>query len=102
MQFIELLKEVQDVVWSAVIASVITLAGVMLSYWSNTQPLMRKLAHDAHEKEKERSTDIRRDVNLKATVEMDTVGSYFGGLPHRNRVKDNLVGEVGRGSSRRR
>src|SRR3546814_7020246 len=78
MQFIELLKEVPDVVWSAVIASVITLAGVMLSNWSNTQRLMRQLAHDAHEKEKERSSAMRRDVYLKATEEMAKVGSYFG------------------------
>src|SRR3546814_20413118 len=90
MQFIELLKEVPDVVWSAVIASVITLAGVMLSNWSNTQRLMRQLAHDAHEKEKERSSAMRRDVYLKATEEMATVGSYFGSLPQLHPVKDNL------------
>src|SRR3546814_20377679 len=90
MQFIELLKEVPDVVWSAVIASVITLAGVMLSNWSNTQRLMRQLAHDAHEKEKERSSAMRRDVYLKATEEMAKVGSYFGSLTQLHPVKDNL------------
>src|SRR3546814_6972881 len=71
-------------------ASVITLAGVMLSNWSNTQRMMRQLAHDAHEPEKERSSAMRRDVYLQATEEMAKVGSYFGSLPPLHSVKDNL------------
>src|SRR3546814_14171104 len=51
---------------------------------------MRQLAHDAHEKEKERSSAMRRDVYLKATEEMAKVGSYFGSLPQLHPVKDNL------------
>lgn len=90
MQITELLKEIPDVVWSGVIASAITLAGVMLSNWSNTKRLLRQLSHDSGEKQKERSASMRRDVYLKATEEMAKIGSYFGRLPQMHPVKDNL------------
>lgn len=54
--------EVPDVVWSGVIASVITLSGVLLSNHSNTVRLEKQLAHDAEQKEKERLASLRKDV----------------------------------------
>jgi hypothetical protein len=90
MQFLFLLKEIPNVIWSGMIASVITLSGVMLSNRSNTKRLLRQLSHDALEKEKERSAGMRRDVYLKATEEMARVGAYFGSLPQLDPVKDNL------------
>jgi hypothetical protein len=83
------LNQVPDVIWSGVIASVITLTGVMLSNRSNTFRLQLQLSHDACEKHKDRSAAIRRDVYLEATEEMSRVSSYFGHLPQLNPLKDN-------------
>jgi len=90
MQLLELLKDIPNVIWSGVIASAITLSGVMLSNRSNTKRLLRQLSHDAREKEKERSAEMRRDVYLKASAEMARIGAYFASLPQLHRVKDNL------------
>lgn len=90
MLLLDFLKQVPNVVWSGVIASVITLTGVMLSNRSNTKRLLHQLSHDAREKEKERSAAMRRDVYLKATEEMAKIGIHFGRLPQLDPLKDKL------------
>lgn len=81
---------IPDVVWSALLASALTLAGVMLSNRSNTKRLMRQLSHDSNEKEKERINSLRRDVYLKAIEELARVNSYLGKLPQLNPLETNL------------
>lgn len=82
--------EVPDVVWSGVIASVITLSGVLLSNHSNTVRLEKQLAHDAEQKEKERLASLRKDVYLRAAEEVAKLGGYFAKLPSFDPTKVNL------------
>ena len=57
-----LIATVPAVVWSGVIAAVLTLSGVFSSNWSNTYHLKLQLEHDSNEKAKERKATLRRDV----------------------------------------
>ncbi|WP_223467348.1 hypothetical protein [Pseudomonas sp. GL-RE-26] len=71
---------VPDVIWSGVIASVLTLSGVLISNRSNTKRLRMQLEHDATEKSRERITSIRREIYLRATDEAHQVMRHFVGL----------------------
>jgi hypothetical protein len=75
-----LLIAIPAVVWAAIMASLITLSGVMLSNWSNTKRLRLQLQHDADEKAKERKAALRREVYLPAAAEIVKVNAYLGSL----------------------
>ena len=91
MQVLSYLSKIPDVVWSGLLASALTLAGVMLSNRSNTKRLIKQLSHDSEEKEKDRINSLRRDVYLKAAEEMAKVSSYFGKIPQLDPAKTNIA-----------
>ncbi len=86
-----LLSKIPDVVWSGIVASLLTLGGVMLSNHSNTKRLKIQLKHDSQEKSKERQANLRHEVYLQAAEETAKVGSYLGTLPQLDPVKINLA-----------
>ena len=88
---LDLLRSVPDVVWSGVIASVLTLSGVLISNWSNTTRLRIQLQHDADQKTKERTAILRREVYLKAVEELTKANSHLAGLPQSDPTKVNLA-----------
>jgi len=90
MQILYELSLIPDVVWSALLASALTLAGVMLSNRSNTKRLVKQLTHYSNEKEKERINSLRRDVYLKAVEELAKVNNYLGKLPQLDPGEANL------------
>lgn len=91
MNIFDLLVKVPDVVWSGLLASVITLAGVMLSNWSNTKRLIRQLSHDADEKKKDRIHAMRRDVYLKAAEELTKASNYLGRMTQLDPSTTNIA-----------
>jgi len=78
------LASIPDVIWSAIIASIITLSGVIFVNWDNTKRLRIQLNHDASEREKERKAELRRDVYLVAAEEMTKAIGYLGSLPQQD------------------
>lgn len=78
---INYIAAIPDVVWSGLIASLITLSGVMLSNRSNTKRLILQLKHDAEQKERDRLNNLRRDVYLNCIEEASKVPAYFGKIP---------------------
>lgn len=90
MQILCYLREIPDVVWSGLLASALTLTGVMLSNWSNTRRLIKQLSHDSEEKGKDRINSLRKDVYLKAAEEMAKVNGYFGKIPQIDPSKENI------------
>ncbi len=84
-----MIAAVPDVVWSGVIASVLTLSGVLLSNWSNTNRLKLQLKHDSDEKAKERLATLRREVYLLAAEESVKANAYLGSLPQADFTKEN-------------
>lgn len=89
MSFIEFLSSIPAIIGSAIIASCITLLGVIVSNRSNTHRLIQQLAHDSDEKSKERISLLRRDVYMKAVEEMVRAGAYLGAIPQIDPTKTN-------------
>jgi hypothetical protein len=87
---IALFKSVPDVIWSGLIASVLTLGGVLISNRSNTNRLNLQLQHDANEKAKERTSTLRREVYLRAAEELVKANAHLAGLPQLDLSKTNL------------
>ncbi len=88
---VELLKSIPDVVWSGLIASIITLSGVFLSNIGNTKRLKLQLTHDAFEKAKERTANLRREVYLRTVEELVKANSHLSSLPQLDITKTNLA-----------
>lgn len=88
-EFVALLKSIPDVVWSGLIASVLTLSGVLLSNRSNTLRLKMQLNHDATEKAKERIAVLRRETYLRAAEELVKINAYLASLPQVDLTKVN-------------
>lgn len=74
-------RSVPDVIWSGVIASLLTLGGVLLTNRGNSNRLIQQLSHDAAEKAKERIFQTRRDVYLKASHDLVNANSFLGSAP---------------------
>lgn len=89
-QIIFFFHSVPDVIWSGVIASILTLGGVLVSNRSNTKRLRIQLQHDAAEKSKERTATLRRDVYLQAVEELTKANNHLATLPQCDPTKTNL------------
>jgi hypothetical protein len=87
---IAFLQSIPDVIWSGVIASVLTLSGVLISNRSNTTRLQLQQEHDAAEKSKERTATLRREVCLKTAEELVKANAYLAGLPQLDLSKANV------------
>lgn len=88
---LSLISSIPNVVWSGMLASFITLAGVMLSNWDSRRRLMRQLDHDAAEKRKDRNAGLRRDVYLRAAEEFVRASHRLGSLSQVDPVKTNMA-----------
>lgn len=93
-EILKSLGEVPDVVWSGIIASLLTFIGVMLSNGSNTKRLNIQLNHDAKEKAKERTAVLRRDVYLKAIEELNRVNTKLVALAQADFVNSNPTNDL--------
>lgn len=85
------LQSIPDVIWSGLIASVLTLSGVLISNWSNTSRLKLQLQHDADQKTTERTAALRRDVYLLAAEELTKANTYLGSLSQIDLAKTNAA-----------
>lgn len=90
-EIIELIKLVPDVIWSGIVASAITLFGVMVSNKSNTSRLLLQLNHDATEKSKERISKLRHEVYLKAIEDIHVTNIQLGALANRDLTKSDMT-----------
>lgn len=91
LEFLEyLLRAIPDIIWSGILASVLTLLGVFASNSSNTARLELQLKHDTNEKEKERVISMRRAVYLEAIEELVHTNSYLATLPNIDIKNENI------------
>lgn len=88
---IEFFRSIPDVIWSGVIASVLTLSGVLISNRSNTNRLRIQLQHDAVENAKERTATLRREVYLQTAEELTKANSHLASLPQSDLAKTNAA-----------
>lgn len=87
---IEYVRSIPDVIWSGVIASCITLSGVMLSNWSNTKRLEIQLSHDGKERAKDKISSIRKEVYLKAVEDIATTNIHVATIADRDLTKSDM------------
>lgn len=90
-ELVDLLRSIPDVVWSGVIASTVTLTGVVVLDRSNTARLKIQLQHDAQENAKEHTATLRREVYLSAAEELTRANSYLAGLSQTDLSKTNAA-----------
>jgi hypothetical protein len=91
MHILEYFAVIPDVVWAAILASTLTLFGVMLSNSSNTSRLIKTMAHESTEKDKDRIHSLRKDVYLRAAETMTEVAAYLGKIPQLDPTKENIA-----------
>lgn len=91
MRLLHYIALIPNVVWAAVLASALTFFGVMLSNRSNTSRLLKTLAHESAEKDKDRIHSLRKDVYLRAAEAMAEVGNYLGKIPQLDPTKENIA-----------
>jgi hypothetical protein len=91
MHFLNYVAMISNVVWAAILGSGLTFFGVMLSDRSNTNRLIKTLAHESAEKDKDRIHSLRKDVYLHAAEAMAEVGSYLGKIPQLDPTKENIA-----------
>ncbi len=58
---------VPDVVWAAVIASLLTLAGVLVTNRNSRLQLVARLHHDSEQRDRERAMRLKREIYVPAT-----------------------------------
>jgi len=63
---LEIICKIPDAVWAAIIASLLTLGGVLLTNRENNKRFIAQLAHEADIRKTERLMELRTDVYLPA------------------------------------
>lgn len=80
------------VIWSGIVAALISLGGVILSNRSSLERLKEQLRHDAREKYRDRLANLRKDVYLALVAETTKANAYLGSLAGRDPT-DGAFGE---------
>ena len=88
------IRDVPNVVWSGVIAAVISLCGVWISNRSNNERLKLQLAHDAQEKNKERIHSLRSEVYLRVVEYIEATNIHLSSLSNRDLTKSDMSTEL--------
>jgi hypothetical protein len=92
MSMISEFAKVPDVIWSGVIASVLTLSGVLLSNWITLRAQRLRLRHEASESALQRKASLRRDVYLAAVDEFVRASAYLASVTNRS-ISDEKTDE---------
>ena len=90
MTITKLLASIPAIVWSGLLASFVTLSGVMLSNWGNTRRLLLQLRHDADQKRQDRLAALHREVYLTAVEELAKANSFLGKISQIDPAKENI------------
>lgn len=85
---------IPTIVWSGIVASFISLAGVVLSNRSSLKRLKEQLRHDSEEKHRDRISQLRRDVYLRLATQMTYAGGHLGSLASKDPTTEDLGGPL--------
>jgi len=75
---------VHDVIWSGLIASTVTIFGVLLANWSSTGRLKMQLRHESEEKAKQRKAELRKDVYISLAEKYVKANAWLSSIPERD------------------
>jgi hypothetical protein len=90
---------IPDVVWAAVISSVLAITGVILANWHSRKLLRMQLEADATQRDRDRMMALRRDVYLPAAEALTVLQTCMGDVldiedemsERKQRVADSLT-----------
>lgn len=85
---------IPTIVWSGVVASFISLAGVVLSNRSSLDRLKEQLRHDSSEKHRDRISELRKSVYLDLATQMTYAGGHLGSLAGKDPTTADLGGPL--------
>jgi hypothetical protein len=88
--FFRFVESIPDAVWAAIIASLLTLSGVLATNRGNYKRLIKQLYHDAEERDKERKMDLKRQVYLEAAEAIMSMYSILNRLPDLTIIDSDL------------
>lgn len=91
LDLLTLLGRIPSVVWSGIMASIITLLGVMLSNRGQSKRLLLQLEKDEQRRRNELIGSLRRDVYLKAVEDLIGLNSHLGKLSGLKPVGDSIA-----------
>ncbi len=74
------LLSLPTVIWSGIVAALISVCGVVLSNSASISRLKEQLKHDAREKHSDRLASLRRDVYLKLVTDLNRANGLLGAL----------------------
>lgn len=78
------------IIWSGIVAALISLSGVVLSNRASIRRLKEQLQHDAREKHRDRLASLRRDVYLSLVAETNRANGYLGSLAAKDPTEENF------------
>lgn len=96
---LEFIKIIPDVVWAAVLASLLTLEGVLLTNRGNNNRLLEQLRHDKDQRDREREMGLRRDVYLKAAESVSKAMSAIARTSNLDITEDELGNDLSESSA---
>ena len=86
----EILSSVPDAVWAAIMASLLTLSGVVLTNRHFTSRQKQQLAHEKEQSAIAREFDLRRSVYLDAAEEITLALQHLSNIAHIDTAKENI------------
>ena len=78
------------VIWSGIVAALISLGGIVLSNRASIARLREQLQHDAREKHRDRLASQRRDVYLSLVAETNRANGHLGSLAAKDPTDGNF------------
>lgn len=88
-----LIRAIPDTVWAAIIASLLTVGGVLLTNRESSKRLLAQLKHDSAQRDRERHMSLRRDVYLQAAEAISRTQAILGRLLDLNTPDGDLATE---------
>jgi heme exporter protein D len=90
LELVMWLKSIPDVVWAAIIASVLTTLGVVLTNIWNKKCILLQIKHASDEKVKEREMQIKKEIYIEAAEAIAEALQDIYNLPNRIMQTDNF------------
>lgn len=94
VEVVELVKSIPVIMWSGVVGAFLALAGVMLSNSSGNRRLEIQLRHDAQERAKDKISNLRKEVYLKAVEDIALVNVQISTVANRDLTKLDIGAEL--------
>lgn len=80
MNVVTFIRAIPNTVWAAIIASFLTLGGVLLTNRESTKRLLAQLKYDSAQRDRDREMSLRRDVYLQAAEAVSRIQALLGRL----------------------